>query len=512
MLQTVLEELSKKEELPSNIILLRKICQAGFLEFCLAVKPDYIATKFHKAIANKLQKFYEEVRDGKDQNIMLEMQPQIGKSTLVSELFPAWVLGKEAWPVIVASYGSDLAQQKSSNCRDIVNSDVYQMIFPDSKLNPETAAKDYWKTTNGGSYRAVGVGGGLTGFQGKLLICDDPIKDFAEAESTNTLDSIWKWWQTVFMSRKQSKSGVLLCNTRWNLQDVSGRILAKELVDKSTGLQEHQYDHWERLSFPAFADEDEYIDGILFRKKGEVLCPERFTYDDMVKRRNNTDIQEWSSLYMQTPILAENAEFKKEWIKFFDDGMIATKDLICTTTVDLAISQKQKADNTVVLTVGKERTTGYWFLLDIIGGHFDPLETIDAIFTHAKRFRSKVWVESVGYQASLQYFIIEEQRKKQTFFEINELAQKNTRSKEQRIRGLIPMFKAGMIFIRQGDLDLINEMLQFPMGKHDDFLDCLSMQLDVVSNTGIILTPQQKKQLEDEDKVEFDPHSAFTRI
>ena len=150
MLQTVLEELSKKEELPSNIILLRKICQAGFLEFCLAVKPDYIATKFHKTIANKLQKFYEEVRDGKDQNIMLEMQPQIGKSTLVSELFPAWVLGKEAWPVIVASYGSDLAQQKSSNCRDIVNSDVYQMIFPDSKLNPETAAKDYWKTTNGG--------------------------------------------------------------------------------------------------------------------------------------------------------------------------------------------------------------------------------------------------------------------------------------------------------------------------------------------------------------------------
>lgn len=471
----------------------------------------------------ELQRLYKSVSSGHDENIIVEVQPQIGKSTMCSELFPAWVLGKsaidhgEGWPIICASYGASLAEQKSQNCRDIVDSEIFQMIFPGTRLHPDTQAKEFWKTTSGGSYRAVGVGGGLTGMPGKLLIADDLFKDRAEADSEVTRESTWKWWSSVFMSRKQSKSGVCLVNTRWHLDDVAGRLEGQFEVDKASGKKEWEYDQWRQLTFPAFAEEDEYLpdpsgEMVLFRRAGEVLCPERFTYEDMVKRRNSTEIYEWSALYMQQPILSANADFKKEWFRFFEDKDVKDKQLQTTTTLDLAISQKASADSTVICTVGKERATGYWYVLEVTAGRLDPLQTIDAMFLHFSKWRSRFWIESVAYQAALQYFVVEEQRKRHEYFEVNELTQKQTRSKEARIRGLIPLFKAGVIFIRPGQAELMRELLQFPKGKHDDHPDALSMQLDVVENTQVVMTPEEKAIMKAEETAGFDPHSAFNRI
>lgn len=847
--------------LPSNIELLRYMAQNGFLEFCMAIRKDYLPTKIHKYLCNQLQEFYEAVRDSKDQNLIIEVQPQLGKSTTASELFLAWVLGKSyldgfaSFPVICASYGSSLAEQKSSNCRDIVNSDIYQMIFPETKLHPETAAKEFWKTTTGGSYRAVGVGGGLTGMPGKILVADDLFKDRAEADSEATRESTWRWWDSVFMSRKQDVSGTCLINclvgstkiltsrgtwrainrcrvgesilsfdpetknyskqkielkirqpkteiwrlttpnhilegtsehpvlrsknnatrvynkyddignlewvkikdlkigdyivdfrrlrhsykiksvtllqlwllgfmfgdgwitkhpnkkgsmryvtcvaksvypelnqrivksfykifntklkntdfgyyrleiadvgrwflnhgligkaktkripfwifqlseqerqvfldgfvaadgyickakltviglvnkklvedlkllamglgyktsnifhsnkliqppnspkpffanqyrfsfgftkthrtvglvkvekienthkkefvfdigvsgphsfianglvvhnTRWHRDDVAGRLEAQYEKDKVSEKKEWEYDHWRTLSFPAFALEDEYINGKLFRKQGEVLCPERFSYETMVRRRNSTDVYEWSSLYMQQPIMKENAKFRSEWFRYYEFNEIKLKELNYYTLVDPASSKSKRADNTVVRTIAKERATGFWFLMEETAGRMDPGETVNAIFKHVHDYPgTKVWVEAVAYQSTLQYWVEEKQRKDLIFFEINLLSQSQTRSKEARIEGLIPLYKNGIIFHRAGgsEKDYEAELLSFPQGKKDDRIDAVSFALDVVPNTAISETPEQKKKREREAQENFDPFAAFNKM
>jgi hypothetical protein len=238
--------------------------QRWFWAFCMMmpVKPKpYMMTKFHFFLCNRLQKLYEAVLEGKDQNIDIEVQPQIGKSTTASELFPAWVLGKQPWPILVASYGASLAEQKSANCRDYIQCDAYRMIFPGTALNMDSAAKDFWKTTTGGSYRAVGVGGGLTGMPGMVLIADDLFKDAAEAASETTRESTWKWFMTVFLSRKQDPAAVCLVNTRWHKDDVAGRVERKFLEDSSSGRAVKSFDQWEFLRFPAFATDSFTFDG-----------------------------------------------------------------------------------------------------------------------------------------------------------------------------------------------------------------------------------------------------------
>ena len=471
------------------------ICQRSFLAFCVAMKSDFIPTRIHTYLAHKLQQLYEDVKAGRDKKLELDLPPQVGKSTLASVLFAAWVLGKESWPLIMASYGASLAERKSQECRDIVSSPQYRMVFPRVGLHPDSTSKEFWRTTRGGSYRAVGVGGGLTGMSGKILIADDLLAGMAEASSDQVTEMTWSWWNTVFYTRKQSKSGFILINTRWSLKDVSSHLEDKENNDRESGMSPGRYDTWERLRFPAIADEDEYLDGILFRHAGEVLCPERFTLDDMIKTRNALSVYEWSALYQQSPILNENAEFKSAWFKYFVEDGIASEEpldflsfndqLDIYVTVDLAISMKKTADNTSIHVIGKLRDKPAWYHLEENTGKLDPLQVVDYLFyikgKYGDRLRA-VGIESVGYQKSLSYHIVERQKRNGEYFNIVDL--KNTAKKEDRIRGLIPLFKAGVIFLRQGvDNELETELLQFPRGKRDDRADSLSFALQLVKNT-----------------------------
>lgn len=497
-----LKEIPGFEEVPDRLML-KKIVREGFLEFCMAMMPNWVPSKFHIFLANQLQEAYFKVKAGIEVRMMVEIPPQHGKSTMISVLFPAWVLSLEDWPIICASYGSALAERKSQECRDVILSKIYKQLT-NTRLHADSTSKEFWQTSSKGSYRAAGVGSALTGMTGKLILVDDPFKDRQDADSMTIRETTWKWWQSTLYTRRQGIVGIILLNTRWHMDDLSGRLLEQQDGNVRAGIPDNQYDHWERIRFPALAEGDEYMAGKLFRKAGEALWPERFSVDNLIKTRNQTDVYEWSSLYQQSPILQENAEFRTEWFRYFEAEDLKTLNLTYYTVVDLAISQKQTADNTVVRTVAKDRTTGKIYLVEETAGRLDPLETIDAIFHHVKTYRSRVWIESVAYQAALQYFVIEEQRKRKFFFDVQELTRKNTASKEGRIRGLIPMYKAGIVYHRHSDGELERELLQFPKGKHDDRIDALSMVQDIVDRT-MIDEP-------DEAPETFDPHSAFQRV
>lgn len=472
------------------------MCQRSFLAFCCAMVPAFQDTRIHTMLAHELQQLYEDVALGIDRKIEICVQPQLGKSTITSVLFAAWVLGLEAWPVICASYGASLAERKSQECRDIVDSEMYKIVFPNVRLHPDSTSKEFWRTTRGGSYRAVGVGGGLTGMSGKILIADDLFAGAAEAASDTVTSATRDWWNTVFYTRKQSKSGFCLINTRWSLKDISAYLEEKEESDRASGLPEGSFDTWKRLRFAAVAMEDEYSpDGTLFRREGEVLCPERFTREDMIKTKNALTVYEWQALFQQSPILNEDAEFKSPWFRYFEEKDIddIRSQLDVYVAVDLAIAQAKHNDNTSIQVIGKLRDAPEWYHLEEYTGKWDPAVTIEILFKIKKTWKDQlrcVGIESVGFQRSLRYQIEEIMKKTGDYFVIEDL--KNTGKKEDRIRGLIPLYKTGVILHRKGvDNDLEKELLQFPRGKFDDRIDSLANCLQLVRNTKSIRTGHQ---------------------
>ncbi|HQY31153.1 MAG TPA: hypothetical protein PK691_07695, partial [Thermomicrobiales bacterium] len=102
--------------------------------------------------------------------LIVTMPPRHSKSLHVSELFPAWYLGR--FPnnrIIAASHSASLAYTFSRRVRNLVNNDRYP--FPGVEVADDKGAVQAWdiQGTRGG-YLSVGVGGSPTGVGGNCLI------------------------------------------------------------------------------------------------------------------------------------------------------------------------------------------------------------------------------------------------------------------------------------------------------------------------------------------------------
>jgi predicted phage terminase large subunit-like protein len=470
---------------------LKSAATNDLISFSQILDPKYSPNWHHETIAQKLEEARRKVEAGIPARIILEVPPRHGKSELATIKFPAQTLGiHPEWPIIVSSYSAELAEDFGLKTRDTLNHEHYRALFT-SSLRPDTQARGRWLTHEGGGYTATGVGGAITGRGFKVGIIDDPFKNREEADSEVIREKVWNWYTSTFYTRQEGISAIIVICTRWHLDDLVGRLLEQQEAAEKAGLA--QYDRWEVIRFPAIADQDE-----THRKVGEALWPEKFPLPILENIRNTVGVYDWSSLYQQEPILAENAEFRQEWFRYFEEKDLAGKNLRYTTTVDLAVSEKTSADNTVIRTVAKEPDRPNWYLVEETAGHLDPLQTIDAIFYHQQKYRSEVFLETVAYQKALKYFLEEEQRRRQTYFLVNELKRNTATNKETRIRGLVPLYKAGVIFHRRSDVELERELLQFPKGKHDDRADALASQLEAVENTAQKTKPYQQPAWEAE--------------
>lgn len=251
----------------------------------------------------------ELTRLGRDYDrLLLTTPPQVGKSTLVSELLPFWWLARHPSQHIgIASYAASLAIKKSRAVRRHVIERGAE--FGLELRRGESSVYD-WSTTAGGGVRATGVGGSLTGFPiTGVGICDDPHKDRRDADSLRMRNRVWEWWSSVFLSRLRPGTPVILVLTRWHEDDLAGRVLNHEGTTATGG-------RWRVVNLPALATAD---DDPLGRAYGEPLThpaipdtePERLDRHWQDKKSTSTP-RDWGALYQADPQPAEGALVTRE--------------------------------------------------------------------------------------------------------------------------------------------------------------------------------------------------------
>lgn len=232
---------------------------------------------------------------------------------------------------------------------------------------------------------------------------------------------------------------------------------------------------------------------------GTITFPERFPQKVLDGLREKMGPYMYSCLYMNTPLRSEEMLFLLEWFLYYETE---PRDLLITTTVDPANEEalnRGETDWNVVLTTGKSLTTGNIYVLEASRGKWTPSELLNTIFDHQKRWSSvKVGIETVQYQKSLIHWTMEMMRKRNQYFLVEQI-QHSGRSKLNRIMGLQPLHAAKRVFYRHHMVWLVNELLMFPYGKHDDGADALSMHLPMWALT--------EDPEEDEDKPLNDPLS-----
>lgn len=162
--------------------------------------------------------------------------------------------------------------------------------------------------------------------------------------------------------------------------------------------------------------------------------------------------------------------------------------------MDLAVSFKQKADRTVVMTIAVD-ASNRWYIVDLAMGKYNPSEVIDILFKQVRKWRPiEVRTEKAALQQVLGHFIDERMMKENTHFLSNQLELNTTTKKEVRIVGLQPKFKQGKIFLPTDrcqeeimllEKEILGQTRETNITGHDDGIDTLANFLD----PNFVITP-----------------------
>lgn len=466
---------------------LRELCRKRLVASVLRFNPDYMAGWVHKVMCQALEQFLQDVLEGKSPRLMIQMPPRTGKSQLASIDFPAWALGKYPWlQFISCSYSGSLANEFSVKTRARLRDSEFQAVFRKCKLDKDNQNTEGWKTTQDGGYTPAGVGGAITGKGAHILTIDDPVKNSDDAESDVIRKSTMLWYKSTAYTRLAPGGGVLVIQTRWHDDDLSG-ALEREMVDGKG-------DTWKILRFQALADEDE-----TYRLKGEALHPERYNEQALKQIRDAVGPRVWSALYQQNPVVDEGAYFTMDMFErnYYDERDLPDEeDMRNYDAWDPAISKKETADYTVGF-VGSYARDGTLYIRDVVRRRMDSFEIVQSVAaTHARYNTFMTGIEKGVISTALgPLFEQHISRNKQWSLRIEPLPPGKS-DKPARARTMQGLMAAGRVkWPRHAPWlsQVMHEMLRFPYGVNDDVVDAAAWLAKMISDMIAPVEPREVK-------------------
>jgi len=410
------------------------------------------------------------------------MPPRHGKSQMGSYLFPAYLMGKNPQSkLIVGSHTAELAQRFGRMIRNLVDDERYKDVFPEMKLSADSKAAGRWNTAQGGEAFFIGKGGAMTGRGGDVVILDD-ILDEQDAVSETAMENTWEWYTSGPRQRLQPNGAIIIINTRWKMDDLSGRLLRQQGQLKS--------DQWDILEFPAILP------------SGGPLWPEYWSLDELEKVKMSIGLKKWNAQWQQQPTNDDGAILKREWWRKWKHDEPPLCDYILQT-LDTAYSKKETADFSVIATWGVFHASAdsgpSLILLSVKKGRWDFPELKRVAKAEYQYWKpDNVLIEAKATGTPLQHEL------RKMGIPVTMYAPGGRRSgqdKVSRANAVAPMLESGMVWYPEDEefaQELVEECAAFPNGSNDDQVDATVMALMRFRQGNFV-------RLDDDDDEERDP-------
>jgi predicted phage terminase large subunit-like protein len=478
----------------------RELARRHLLEFTTYTWPGTFRVGRHYIyLCGRFDRIRQRVEAGEIVRVMLSMPPRYLKSELTKR-FCAQMLGLHPdWPIIYTSYAASLAQEQSRHVRDIVQSDAFSALFgrlsctdPEDivELSKDTSAAQRWKIAgHRGGMLAAGAGGGITGFGFKIGVLDDLFKDRKEANSEGIRNDRWDWLRSTFLTRLEewnsealaeqghdAGAAIIFPMTRWHEDDTAGRLI--ELMKGNP-----EAERWEVIRLPAIAETQAERDqaaamfGLplgepdpLGREPGEALWPEKHSAKRLRQIAVNSGEFEFGALYQQNPQPGDGGTFKSA---YFDRRWTTLPALQAIIQIwDTAYKEAAENDESVGVLVGLG-VDWQFYVIDARHGRWAFPALITSIEDFYREYGPavmEVGIEDKGSGTSAIQTL-------STSGLIPVVPIKAVVNKLLRASPTTPFYQAGRVWFPANApwMDtLIRQHLQFPGGKHDDWVDAVS--------------------------------------
>ena len=206
-----------------------------------AISDEEYADNWHiQYLCDEVQEVAEKVanKEKGTGDLLINIPPGTTKTTIVLRMFPAWCWTRWHWmKFITASYSQTLSLESAEDCRDLIRSDKFQIMYPELQIKEDKDTKSNYRVIKkidnklhpGGNRFSTSVGGTAIGFHCHIFIWDDPLNPNHEA-SEAILRSTNNWIDKVPSTRKVDKEVSVTIGIMQRLaeNDPSGHLLAKK--------------------------------------------------------------------------------------------------------------------------------------------------------------------------------------------------------------------------------------------------------------------------------------------
>ncbi len=430
----------------------RELSQESFISFVYRVWPGFISGRHHKIMGQK----FEEIASGKLKRLIICMPPRHTKSEFGSYLFPAWFLGKYPHKkVIQSSHTAELAVGFGRKVRNLVDSEDYRAVFPDTSLRADSKAAGRWSTSKGGDYFAIGIGGAVTGKGADILIIDDP-HDEQEGQSSDpaVFDHAYEWYTSGPRQRLQPGGAIVIICTRWSKRDLVGQVLKASA--------QRGGDEWEVIEFPAILP------------SGKPLWPEFWPLEELEAIKEEIPTHKWQAQYQQSPTSEEGALIKRDWWKVWEQDKPPQCQFLIQSW-DTAFLKTQRADYSACTT------WGVFYHPDGAGTMQSNIILMDA---HKEKMefptlKKRAW-ELYNYWKPDALIVEAKAAGTPLIFElramgipVSEYTPSRGNDKIARVNAVADLFSSGTIWRPNTRFaeEVVEEFASFPAGEHDDYVD-----------------------------------------
>lgn len=349
---------------------------------------------------------------------------------------------------------------------------------------------------------ATSPGSNITGMHFDLVIMDDVVNDDTVA-TPEKIDKTLDWCQdleSVIDPPRVVLMGQIAARLFWEVVGDEALILGTRYARYD--YYGHILDNLDLLEYSTFI-RNVYVNG--YSAENGFIWPEKFNEEVLAKIRKRQGHKRFASQYLNKIIADEDIILKPdnitwidvtqydlkdnliEWKEYNEVGVLVPKSVRPILVVDPAISEKVKADYSV-LSVGGLDAERNLYIFDTLYGHFNPNALVEYIYMMVKKWKLKgCTVETVSFQQSLVY-MLKTQFNRHYPIVINEYRPKG--EKKGRITTFLePIFSNHKIYVNREMSkmqEIRDEISYFPQASvRDDIIDTWAMIAEICNPTAV---------------------------